>query len=163
MTVIPYGSFSCQTIHASTLNINGANINQQYQSKADMATYITSGSLTNYVNVNNSQTFGGEQTFSNSMLVKNGRGSVKVYPQTGQVGPTTIHTYRYSDQAMPSQGDHSEFGQDVLSNIQGWEWLQRTFVIASGGGGRIMPRFYIDSTGLVSVMADVPQALIHHY
>ena len=61
MTVIPYGSLSCQPIHASTLNINGANINQQYQSKADMATYTTSGSLTNYVNVTGSQTIGGEK------------------------------------------------------------------------------------------------------
>ena len=87
------------------------------------------------------------------MLVRSGRGSVKVYPPNGQVGPATFHTYRYADQAMPSQGDHWEFGQDLLSNIQGWEWLQRTFVIASGGGGAIRPRFYINSDGLVSVLA----------
>ena len=86
------------------------------------------------------------------MLVKNGRGSVKVYPQVGQVGPATFHTYRYSDQAMPLQGDHWESGQDLLSKIQGWERLQRTFVIASGGGGVIIPRFDINSDGLVSVM-----------
>ena len=49
MTVIPFGSFSCPTIHTTTLNINGANISESYQSKADMTTYITSGSLTNYV------------------------------------------------------------------------------------------------------------------
>ena len=109
---------------------------------------------TSLVNTTSAQTISGEKTFSNSVLTRNGRGSIKVYPPNGQVGPATFHTYRYSDQAMPSQGDHWEFGQDVISYIQGWEWLQRTFVIASGGGGSIRPRFYFNSDGLVSVMAD---------
>ena len=96
-----------------------------------------------------------KKRFSYSTQVsRNGRGSITVFPQNGQVGPATFHTYRYSDQAMPSQGDQWEFGHDLLSNIQGWEWLQRTFVIASGGAGRIIPRLYINSDGLVSVVAD---------
>ena len=86
------------------------------------------------------------------MLVNNGRGSVKVYPQTGQVGPATFHTYRYSDQAMPSQGDHWEFGQDLVSGFPAYQFLERSFVFASGGGGTLIPRFYINSNGLVSVM-----------
>jgi hypothetical protein len=79
-------------------------LNELYQSKADMGSYITSGSLVNYVNVNSSQTIGGDKTFSNTVLVKIGRGSVKIYPQMGNVGPATIHFYRYSDQAMPCTG-----------------------------------------------------------
>ena len=93
-----------------------------------------------------------KKTFSNSVLVRNGRGSIQGFPPNGQVGPATFHTYRYSDSAMPSQGDHWEFGQDLASNFQGWEWLSRTFVIASGGGSVSRPRFYINSDGLVSVM-----------
>ena len=60
-TVIPFGSLSSPPIHTNTLNINGTNINQLYQSKSDMGSYITSGSLVNYVNVNSSQTIGGEK------------------------------------------------------------------------------------------------------
>ena len=67
--------------------------------------------------------------FSNIVLVKNGRGSIKVYPQTGQVGPATFHTYRYSDQAMPSQGDHWEFGQDIVSGFPAYQLLERSFVL----------------------------------
>ena len=48
--------------------INGTNINQTYQSKADMATYITSGSLTNYVNSN--QTIGGKKSFTGGINTK---------------------------------------------------------------------------------------------
>ena len=127
------------------MNINGTNINELYQSKTDMGRYITSGSLGNYVNVSSSQTIAGDKTFSNTVLVKNGRGSIKIYPPNGNVCPATIHFYRYSDQAMPVQGDHWEVGQDVISNVQGWDWLQRAFVIASGGAGSINPRFYISS------------------
>jgi hypothetical protein len=130
-TVIPFGSLSSPTIHTSTLNINGTNINQLYQSKEDMINYLKTSDFnstsTSLVNTTNAQTINGEKTFSNTVLVRNGRGSIKVYPPNGQVGPATFHTYRYSDQAMPSQGDHWEFGQDLLSNIQGWEWLQRSF------------------------------------
>ena len=84
--------------------------------------------------------------------MKNGRGSIKIYPPNGQVGPATFHTYRYSDQAMPSQGDHWEFGNDLISNIQGFEWLSRSFVFACGGGGTLTPRFSINPSGLVSVL-----------
>ena len=106
----------------------------------------------NFVNTSNEQTINGEKTFSNTVLVKNGRGSIKVYPQTGQIGPATFHTYRYADQAMPSQGDHWEFGQDIISNIEGFEWLSRNFVFACGGGGILTPRFSINPSGLVSVL-----------
>ena len=88
------------------------------------------------------------------MLVRNGRGSVKVYSPNGQVGPATIHFYRYHDQAMPSQGDHWEFGNDLVSGIPEHQFLERSFVFASGGAGTLIPRFYINSSGLVSVMAE---------
>jgi hypothetical protein len=44
-TVIPFGSFSCPTIHtntinSNTLNINNTNINELYQSKTDMSNYL---------------------------------------------------------------------------------------------------------------------------
>jgi len=39
-TVIPFGSFSCPTIHTNTLNINNTNINELYQSKTDMSNYL---------------------------------------------------------------------------------------------------------------------------
>ena len=86
------------------------------------------------------------------MLVRSGRGSIKVFPPNGQVGPATFHTYRYSDSAMPSQGDHWEFGQDLVQNIPGYDFLARSFVFASGGGGTLIPRVYVHSAGLVSVM-----------
>ena len=63
-----------------------------------------------------------------------------------------IRDSRYADQAMPSQGDHWEFGQDLLSNIEGFEWLTRNFVFACGGGGTLTPRFSINPSGLVSVL-----------
>ena len=150
-TVIPFGSLSSPTIHTSTLNINGANINQLYQSEEDMTDYLKTADFhstgTTLVNTSNAQTIGGEKTFSNTTLVRNGRASTTVFPPNGQVGPSTFHTYKYWDNATPSQGDQWEFGQDLLSNIQGWEWLSRSFVFASGGGGTLIPRFYINSDG----------------
>ena len=49
-------------------------------------------------------------------------------------------------------GDHWQFGQGISSDIPGLEWLARSFVIASAGGGALARRFYINSDGLVSVM-----------
>ena len=53
---------------------------------------------------------------------------------------------------MPSQGDHWEFGQDLASNVQGWDWLARSFVIASGGGGAAIQILSFNSAGLTSVL-----------
>jgi hypothetical protein len=85
----PFATFSAPSIATNNIRINNQNLNQLYQSKTDMATYITSGSLTNYVNTNSNQTIGGDKTFSNSVLVKSGRGSIKIYPQVGS-GPACI-------------------------------------------------------------------------
>ena len=41
------GNFYSPTINTPILKIDNTNINELYQSKADMANYITSGSLTN--------------------------------------------------------------------------------------------------------------------
>ena len=83
------------------------------------ATYLKTSDFnstsTSLVNTTNAQTINGEKIFSNSVLIKNGRGSIKDYPPNGNVGPATFHTYRYSDQASPSQGDHWEFGNDLVS------------------------------------------------
>ena len=57
-----------------------------------------------------------------------------------------------SDQAMPSQGDHCKFGQDLVSGIPAYDFLARSFVFASGGAGTLVPRVYIKSNWLVSVM-----------
>jgi hypothetical protein len=113
------------------------------------------------------QTINGEKTFSNTVLVKNGRGSIKVYPPNGQVGPATFHTYRYADQAMPMQGDHWEFGNDLISNIQGWEWLQRSFR-HSPAGAEVLDTSFLYQFKRISIRYDmvarfIVQASIHPF
>jgi hypothetical protein len=64
------GSFYSPSINTPSLSINNININQTYQSKADMATYITSGSLTNYVNTSTNQSIGGKKSFTGGINTK---------------------------------------------------------------------------------------------
>ena len=59
--VHPTGSLSSPSINTTNLNINGTNINVLYQSKAAMLNYITSGTLTTYVNASGNQTLGGKK------------------------------------------------------------------------------------------------------
>ena len=66
----PLSTFSAPSINTSTIRINGTNINVLYQSKSDMTTYITSGSLTNYVNTSTNQTILGKKTFSGGINTK---------------------------------------------------------------------------------------------
>ena len=64
------GSFYSPAINTLSLNINGTNISVLYQSKADMANYITSGTLTNYVNITGNQSIGGQTTFTGGLHTK---------------------------------------------------------------------------------------------
>ena len=68
--VHPTGSFSSPSINTTSLNINGTNISVLYQSKADMANYITSGTLTNYVNITSNQTITGKKTLTGGINTK---------------------------------------------------------------------------------------------
>jgi hypothetical protein len=68
--VHPTGSISSPSINTTSLNINGTNISVLYQSKADMANYITSGTLTNYVNITSNQTLTGKKTFTGGINTK---------------------------------------------------------------------------------------------
>ena len=68
--VHPTGSLSSPSIHTTSLNINGTNISVLYQSKADMTNYITSGTLTNYVNITSTQTLTGTKTCTGGFNTK---------------------------------------------------------------------------------------------
>jgi hypothetical protein len=63
-------TFSAPSINTTTIRINGTNINRVYQSKTDMANYITSGSLTNYVNTSTNQTISGKKSFTGGINTK---------------------------------------------------------------------------------------------
>jgi hypothetical protein len=64
VSVMADGSFYSPAINTPLLKINGTNISVLYQSKADMANYITSGTLTNYVNTTGNQSIGGKKSFT---------------------------------------------------------------------------------------------------
>ena len=68
--VHPTGSISSPSINTTSLNINGANISVLYQSKADMTNDITSGTLSNYVNITGNQTITGKKTFAGGLNTK---------------------------------------------------------------------------------------------
>ena len=68
--VHPTGSISSPSMNTTNLNINGTNISVLYQSKADMANYITSGTLNNYVNITGNQTLTGKKTFTGGINTK---------------------------------------------------------------------------------------------
>jgi hypothetical protein len=107
-TVIPFGSFSCPTIHtntinSNTLNINNTNINELYQSKTDMSNYlkisdfnITKSSLIDTIS---SQDINSVKRFFQNIIVKSGSGSIKIYPQDFQIGEASIQYFRYADNA----------------------------------------------------------------
>ena len=52
------------------MKIHGTNISVLYQSKADMTNYITSGALSNYVNMTGNQTITGKKTFASGLNTK---------------------------------------------------------------------------------------------
>ena len=64
------GSFSSPSVNTTTLNMNGTNISILYQTKADMTNYITSGTLTNYVNITGNQTITGKKSFAGGINTK---------------------------------------------------------------------------------------------
>jgi hypothetical protein len=66
----PLSTFSAPSINTSTIRINGTNISVLYQSKTDMANYITSGSLTNYVNTSTNQSISGKKSFTGGINTK---------------------------------------------------------------------------------------------
>ena len=66
----PLSTFSAPSVNTSTIRVNGTNISVLYQSKADMATYITSGSLTNYVNTSTNQNVAGKKSFTGGINTK---------------------------------------------------------------------------------------------
>ena len=67
----PLSTFSAPSINTSTIRINGTNISVLYQTKADMATYITSGTLVNnYVNTSSNQTISGKKTLTGGIITK---------------------------------------------------------------------------------------------
>jgi hypothetical protein len=69
--VHPTGSISSPSSkYLQSLNINGTNISVLYQSKADMTNYITSGTLTNYVNITGNQTITGKKTLTGGINTK---------------------------------------------------------------------------------------------
>ena len=69
--VHPTGSFSSSpSINTTSLNINGTNISILYQSKADMTNYITSGTLTNYIDITGNQTITGKKTLTGGLNTK---------------------------------------------------------------------------------------------
>ena len=103
------------------------------------------------VDISSAQTISGSKTYTLPIKVRIGGGSIEVYPRIGQIGTASIHTFRLSDGASPSMGDHWQIGQDLFVD-QGFDFLTRCFAIASAGAGILTPRLYIDPNGLVSVM-----------
>ena len=65
-----FGSFYSPAINTPLLQIHGTNISVLYQSKADMANDITSGTLTNYVNTTANQSIGGKKSFTGWLHTK---------------------------------------------------------------------------------------------
>ena len=64
------GNFYSHIVTTPLLNIDNTNINELYQSKADMTNYITSGTLTNYINITGNQTITGKKTLTGGINTK---------------------------------------------------------------------------------------------
>ena len=64
------GSLYSPEIDTPAMKISGTNISVLYQSKADMANYITSGTLTNYVSITSTQTIAGQKTLTSGINTK---------------------------------------------------------------------------------------------
>ena len=64
------GNFYSPIINTPILKIDNTNIDELYQSKADMTNYITSGSLTNYVNITSNQSITGKKTCAGGLNIK---------------------------------------------------------------------------------------------
>jgi hypothetical protein len=97
---------------------------------------------TSLVNTANAQTINGEKTFSNTVLVKNGRGSIKVYPpnqdKSGQRHFTLIDILTKRCHASRPLGNSV---MTLFQIFKDFEWLTRSFVFCCGGGGTLTPRF----------------------